>query len=96
MYFTKIPEGCMFHKFKKPTIIVNKYLVYPVRIFFALFVIYFMFDLNEMLSSGVAEYSYSVDSIRGEDNFRFWLKFTEKLVMGVFFLLLIFNIKSSK
>jgi len=85
----------MFHKFKKQTISVNKYLVFPIRLFMALMVIYFISDLNEMLSTGIAEYRYSIDSIRGDDDFRFWLKFAESLVMGIFFLLLMFNVKKT-
>ena len=86
----------MFHKFKKPTISVSKYFVYPIRRVFALMVIYFILDINEMLNTGVAEYRHSVDSVREDDGFRYWLKFTEKLVMGMFFFLLMFNVKKTK
>jgi hypothetical protein len=86
----------MFHKFKKPTIFVQKSLVWPLRFIFLLFVVYFISDMHEILTTNIAEYRHSINSARGEDDFRYWLKFIEKLVMGLFFALLAFNVKEKE
>lgn len=86
-------ENIMFHKFKKTTIYVQKSMVWPLRFIFILVVVYFISDIHEILITNIAEYKYGVDSMKGQDNFGYWLKVTEKVVMGLFFILLAFNVK---
>ena len=84
----------MFHKFKKPTILVNANFVWPLRCIFILVALYFSLDVYEILQSGVANYRHGIDGIRGDTDLKYWLKFLERLLFSIFFILLALNTKS--
>ncbi len=86
----------MFHKFRKPIIHGGVNLVWPLRFVFVLVAIYFAMEVSDILQSGVANYKYSDDAIRGENDFRYWVKVVEKFVFSLFFIVLAFFTKSKK
>ena len=84
----------MFHKYKKLVVFVDNKLVWPARALSLILSIYFAFDVYEILDSGIAEYKFSEDSYRDEDNFGFWLKILEKSVYALFCVIMIMNVRS--
>ena len=75
---------------------MKKPFVWPLRLAFLLFSVYIAADIYEILSTGIAEYRNSVDSLRGEDPYGYWSKFLEKVAMGLFFVLLAIQVKEQK
>ena len=78
------------------TLYVHKTFMWPLRFVFLLFAVYIAADIYEILSSGIAEYRNSVDSMREVDPYGYWSKFLEKVAMGLFFILLAVQVKEKK
>ena len=71
-------------------------MVWPLRFVFLLFAVYIAADIYEMLNTNIAVYRNSIDSIKAEDPFGYWTKFSEKAMMGLFFVLLAIQVKEKK
>jgi len=86
----------MFHKPKPIKIFVSKAMIYPLKIVLLGIAFYFLLDLYEIFSTGIAHGRYGKVFTVHSDLFNYFGVFSVKLAFTIFFSALAYGVREKK